>query len=83
MAMKKIIVVFLFIIPCLCFGQRGGADIKIDNRMKSLSILSSFNYPAILDILSPSFERDFRIIIDMPTIKNSIPPLFIDRKSVV
>lgn len=68
--MKKIIAVFLFIIPCLCFGQgKVLPDIKIDNRMKSLSILSSFNYPAILDILSPSFERDFRIIIDMPTIK--------------
>ena len=78
MAMKKIIVVLLFIIPCLCFGQGMALpDIKIDYRMKSLSVVSSSNYPAILDPLNISFERGFRIIIDMPTIKNSIPPLFI------
>lgn len=75
--MKKIIVVLLFIIPCLCFGQRTVLpDIKIDYRMKSLSIVSSSNYSAILDPLSISFERGFRII-DMPTIKNSNPSLFI------
>jgi hypothetical protein len=36
--MKKIIVVLLFAIPCLCFGQiKVSPDIKVEDRMKMLS----------------------------------------------
>jgi hypothetical protein len=75
--MRRIIVALLLVVPCLCFGQaKHFSDIEIEGGKKTLSIRYILDSLPALCVPDESPGRN-RGIVDMPTIKNISPPLFI------
>ncbi|NDV95691.1 hypothetical protein D0T84_12310 [Dysgonomonas sp. 521] len=75
--MRKMIIVLLFVIPCLCFGQGevSDADIRIENRMKVLAVYP-ISYNSVKLHIPGEPVKWNGSFVDMPTITNS-PPLYI------